>query len=307
MRRALCLVRNIASLQQRICGVATVATSPRDNFSVLEDSDLSAFEKILGNNNVQTDDLAPYNTDFLHIYKGNSKYVLLPTSSEEVSAILRHCYARKLAVVPQSGNTGLVGGSVPVYDEVILSLRELNKNFQFDPHEGVVECDSGIILEELGNRLAPEGYAVPWDTGSKGSCLLGGNVATGVGGARLLRYGPLHNHINGLTVVLADGKGSIVKFGSRMRKDNTNLHMQHLFVGSEGQLGVVTGLSMCAVPKPSCVQVAMLGLFSFMLLHECLFASPALLFCKQKRILSGHMRKKPISSSLIKSLKKEIR
>uniref|UniRef100_F1L4I4 D-2-hydroxyglutarate dehydrogenase, mitochondrial n=1 Tax=Ascaris suum TaxID=6253 RepID=F1L4I4_ASCSU len=265
MRRALHQLCRIppSSLQQRVCGVATIAASPRGKFSVIEDNDLSAFEKILGKNNVLTEDLDPYNTDFLHIYKGSSKCVLFPTSSEEVSAILRHCYSRNLAVVPQSGNTGLVGGSVPVYDEVVLSLKKLNKNFQFDPHTGSVECDAGLILEEASNRLAPEGYTMPWDTGSKGSCLLGGNVATGVGGARMLRYGSLHNHITGLKVVLADEKGSVVNFGSKMRKDNTNLHIHHLFIGSEGQLGVVTGISMCAVPKPSCVQVAMLGVGTY--------------------------------------------
>uniref|UniRef100_A0A915C694 D-2-hydroxyglutarate dehydrogenase, mitochondrial n=1 Tax=Parascaris univalens TaxID=6257 RepID=A0A915C694_PARUN len=233
---------------------------------MIEDNDLSVFEKILGKNNVLTEDLDPYNTDFLHIYKGSSKCVLFPTSSEEVSAILRHCYSRNLAVVPQSGNTGLVGGSVPVYDEIVLSLKKLNKNFEFDPHAGVMKCEAGWILEELYNRLAPEGYIIPWDLGSRGSCLIGGNISTGVGGVRRLRFGSLHNHVIGLQVVLADEHGTVVNFGSNVRKDNTNLHIHHLFIGGEGQLGVVTGVTVCVVPKAVSVQVAMLGVNTY---SEC--------------------------------------
>ncbi|VDK21736.1 unnamed protein product [Anisakis simplex] len=138
IRRSLSFLGRFAWLRQKcFCrSLATTTDSIRGNFAVLDDSDLSVFERLIGKNNVETNDLQPYNCDFLHIYKGSSKCVLFPTSVEEVSAILAHCYARKLAVVPQSGNTGLVGGSVPVFDEVILSLRKLNKRFNFDPHAG---------------------------------------------------------------------------------------------------------------------------------------------------------------------------
>ncbi|VDM28890.1 unnamed protein product [Toxocara canis] len=272
LRRSVCLLGCVRS-------VASVAAPPRANYAVLQDCDMSFFEKLLGAKKVRTDDLDPFNKDFLNAYKGtvrslqtypeaacgeegvggSSKCVLLPGSADEVSAILRHCYSRNLAVVPQSGNTGLVGGSVPVHDEIVLSLKKLNKNFTFDPHAGVVQCDAGWILEELYNRLAPEGYIMPWDLGSRGSCLIGGNISTAVGGVRRLRFGSLHNHVLGLQVVLPDERGTVVNFGSNVRKDNTNLHMHHLFIGGEGQLGVVTSVTVCAVPKPSSVQVAMLG------------------------------------------------
>lgn len=242
---------------------ASVAPPPRAAYAILKDKDVKYFEGIVGEKNVITEDLDPFNTDFLKAYKGSSKCVLCPTSSQEVSAILQHCYSRKLAVVPQSGNTGLVGASVPVYDEVVLSLRKLNSHFEFDQNSSVLKCDAGIILENLDNRLSLEGHMVPWDLGSRGSCLVGGNISTSVGGVRRLRFGSLHNHVIGLEVVLPDQNGSIVKFGSNVRKDNTNLHMHHLFIGSEGQLGIVTSVTMCAVPRPSSVQVAMLGVKTY--------------------------------------------
>ncbi|VDM38457.1 unnamed protein product [Toxocara canis] len=243
--------------------VSTVVPPRRGPYAELNDGDIAQFERILGSKNVLTSDLDPYNVDWMKWFKGSSSCVLFPTSAEEVSKVLRHCFSRRLAVVPQSGNTGLVGGSIPVYDEVVLSLRKLNSHYQFESQSGVLECDSGFILEELDNRLASEGYMVPLDLGAKGSCLIGGNISTGAGGLRLIRFGSLHNHLLGLQVVLPDEKGTIVKFGSALKKDNTNLHMHHLFVGAEGQLGIVTRIWMNVIPRLSSVQVAMLGLSSF--------------------------------------------
>ncbi|CAJ0558017.1 unnamed protein product, partial [Mesorhabditis spiculigera] len=140
--------------------------------------------------------------------------VLQPSTSKEVSAILRHCHDRRIAVVPQAGNTGLVGASIPVHDEVVLSVRKMDKHFKFDDHTGVLSCDAGHILEELENKLAKWNYMMPFDLGAKGSCLIGGNLATCAGGIRLLRYGSLHAHVLGLTVVCPDSKGSILELGS---------------------------------------------------------------------------------------------
>uniref|UniRef100_A0A0N5AT80 D-2-hydroxyglutarate dehydrogenase, mitochondrial n=1 Tax=Syphacia muris TaxID=451379 RepID=A0A0N5AT80_9BILA len=242
------------------------AAVPRAAYAVIDDHDLSAFEKIVGKNGVNTCDVDPYNTDFLKAYKGSSKCVLSPKSAEEVSAILRHCYERRLAVVPQSGNTGLVGGSVPVYDEVIVSLKKLARHFHFDPLSAILVCDAGFILEDVNNRLSSDGFMVPWDLASKGSCLIGGNVSTCVGGIRRLRFGSPHNHILGVRVALADAKGTIAKFGSGVRKDNTNLHLHQLFVGSEGQLGIITEVTMTAVPCPNSIQMTILGCKTY---HDC--------------------------------------
>jgi len=196
-------------------------------------------------------------------FPGTSKCVLLPESTEQVSEVLKHCYQRRLAVVPQSGNTGLVGASVPVFDEVIISLRKLNKYYHLDTISGILECDAGFILEELDQRLAKDGYMVPLDLGARGSCLIGGNVSTCAGGVRLLRYGSMHSNVLGLDVVLPDEKGTILKLGNGLRKDNTSIHSHHLFIGSEGQLGVVTRVQVLVAPRPTSVHSAMIGVESF--------------------------------------------
>lgn len=216
---------------------------------------------------------------------GQSKCVLTPESAEHVSAILRHCYARRLAVVPQSGNTGLVGGSVPVFDEIVLSMRKLNKHFKLHPSSGnpslflplfccsgIVECDAGFVLHELDERLERDGYMMPLDLGARGSCFIGGNIATNAGGIRLIRYGSLHANVLALQVVIPDEHGTILELGSNLRKDNSDLKTYQLFIGSEGQLGVITRASVLVTPKPSSVALAFLG-SSF---HSSLFYSARL-------------------------------
>uniref|UniRef100_A0AC34GXX9 FAD-binding PCMH-type domain-containing protein n=1 Tax=Panagrolaimus sp. ES5 TaxID=591445 RepID=A0AC34GXX9_9BILA len=115
---------------------SSINDTSRGPYGHLKDSDLNVFEKICGKNNVKTNDLNGFNIDWMGQFKGNSKCVLLPESDEQISKILQHCYSRRLAVVPQSGNTGLVGGSVPVFDEIILSLRKMNKVFKLDNASG---------------------------------------------------------------------------------------------------------------------------------------------------------------------------
>ncbi|CAJ0945786.1 unnamed protein product, partial [Mesorhabditis belari] len=242
-------------------------TPPRDTrYARINDADLKNFEKILGKSYVKTEEIDSFNKDWTKWYSGNGACVLLPSTSEEISAILRHCHERRIAVVPQAGNTGLVGGGIPVHDEVILSVRRMNREFDFDPDTGVLSCDVGHVLEELEGKVGEFGYMMPFDLGAKGSCLIGGNLSTCAGGIRLLRYGSLHSHLLGLRVVLPDAKGSLVEFGSELRKDNTSLHAHHLFLGSEGQLGVITGVKMTCVTKPISVQSAMLGVNTF---DEC--------------------------------------
>lgn len=132
---------------------------------------------------------------------GYSQCVLKPKTTEEVSKILRYCNQHKLAVCPQGGNTGLVGGSVPVFDEIVLSTALMNHVISIDDISGVLVCQAGCILEDLDNKLAEKGLMMPLDLGAKGSCHIGGNVATNAGGLRLLRYGNLHGSILGIEAV----------------------------------------------------------------------------------------------------------
>ncbi|CAB3403899.1 unnamed protein product [Caenorhabditis bovis] len=239
----------------------TLQRDPR--FAKLEETDIKAFESCLGKDSVLTSDIETYTSDWTKQFGGKGSIVLLPRSTEEVSKILKYCSQRKLAVVPQSGNTGLVGGSVPIFDEIVVSINRINQQYEFDATSGVLKCDAGHILQELDERLAPTGHMMPFDLGAKGSCRIGGNIATCAGGIRLLRYGSLHAHLLGLTAVLPDENGTILNLGSAIRKDNTSFHSPHLFLGSEGKLGIVTNVTMTVASKPLSVQTAMLGIESF--------------------------------------------
>lgn len=232
----------------------------RGPYSRLGDADLAMFERLLGPSAVLTDpeDTGPFNRDWLNTCQGSAGAVLLPASTAEVSAVLSHCHARGLAVCPQGGNTGLVGGSVPVFDELVLSTSRMARVLAIDPLTGSVSCEAGCVLATLDERVAAEAsLAVPLDLGAKGSCQLGGNVATNAGGLRLLRYGPLHGSLLGLEAVLADG--TVLDVMQTLRKDNTGLDLKQLFIGSEGVLGVITRLAIQCVPRPRAVCVAFLG------------------------------------------------
>ena len=137
----------------------------------------------------------------------------------------------------------------------------MNQIRSFDPVSGALVCDAGCILENLEKYLDERGFVIPLDLGAKGSCQIGGNVATNAGGLRLMRYGSLHGSVLGLEVVLADG--TVLHNLSTLRKDNTGYDMKQLFIGSEGTLGVITGVSMLAPIKSPAVNVALFGLDSY--------------------------------------------
>eukprot|EP01098_Paradermamoeba_levis_P000759 TRINITY_DN10888_c0_g1_i1.p1 TRINITY_DN10888_c0_g1~~TRINITY_DN10888_c0_g1_i1.p1 ORF type:complete len:356 (+),score=78.91 TRINITY_DN10888_c0_g1_i1:141-1208(+) len=236
-----------------------VNVTRNQNFKRIGAEDVKFFEKVLGKAAVVTDkdELEPLNNDWLKKYKGSSPLALFPSTTEQVSDILKYCNQQRLAVVPQGGNTGLVGGGVPVFDEIILSLSKMTNVISFDDVSGVVVCEAGIILSQLDSYLEKFSYTVPLDLGAKGSCQIGGNVSTNAGGLRLLRYGSLHGSVLGLEVVLADGR--IMKNLNILRKDNTGYDLKQLFIGSEGSLGIITKVSLACPVKPKAVRVAFLG------------------------------------------------
>lgn len=221
------------------------------------------FNNLLGQNRVITDaeECEGYNIDYSKIVRGKSKIVLKPKTTNEVSAILKYCNENRLAVCPQSGNTGLVGGSVPVFDEIVISMKLMNKIIETNELAGVLTCEAGCVLEDLENHLATVGLMMPIDLGAKGSCLIGGCVSTNAGGLRLLRYGNLHGNILGLEAVKANG--SVVDCLNTLKKNNTGYHLKHLFIGSEGTLGIVTKVAIQCPPLPTAVNVAFLGLNNF--------------------------------------------
>ncbi|KAG2696305.1 hypothetical protein I3760_07G053500 [Carya illinoinensis] len=190
-------------------------------------------------------------------YNGSSKLLVQPRRTEEVSRVLKYCNSRSLAVVPQGGNTGLVGGSVPVFDEVIINMASMKNVISFDEVSGILVCEAGCILENLISFLDNQGFVMPLDLGAKGSCQIGGNVSTNAGGLRLVRYGSLHGNVLGIEVVLANG--DVLDMLGTLRKDNTGYDLKHLFIGSEGSLGIITKVSILTPPKLSSVNLAFLA------------------------------------------------
>lgn len=260
---ARCSVRTYSSKKEVAFTSQSYPKVVRDSrFKKLDDSDISYFKSVLHDpNGVLQDDLEFYNEDYMRKYRGQSKLILKPKTTEQVSQILKYCNDNKIAVVPQGGNTGLVGGSVPVFDEIIVSLASLNKVRSFDKVSGILKADAGLILETADQLLAEDGYIFPLDLGAKGSCHVGGNIATNAGGLRLLRYGSLHGSVLGLEVVMVDG--TVIDSLHSLRKDNTGYDIKQLFIGSEGTIGIITGFSILCPPRPKAQNVAFLGVESY--------------------------------------------
>ncbi|KAI2471620.1 D-lactate dehydrogenase 2 mitochondrial precursor [Annulohypoxylon bovei var. microspora] len=207
------------------------------------------------------DEIEPFNLDWMRKFQGHCKLVLKPGSTEDVSKILKYCNENSLAVVPQGGNTGLVGGSVPVFDEIVVNTSRMNQIRFFDEDSGILVADSGVVLEVADHFLAEKGYIFPLDLGAKGSCQIGGNVSTNAGGLRLLRYGSLHGTVLGIEAVLPDG--TIVDDLSKLRKNNTGYDLKQLFIGAEGTLGMVTAVSIQCPKRSKAVNVAFLSVESY--------------------------------------------
>ena len=245
----------------------------RYHFLQLDDKDYAFFESVVGKANVLRDesDLQGLNEDWMGKYQGNSPLALRPKSTDQVASILKYCNDNYIAVVPQGGNTGLVGGSVPVHDEVILNMSRMNEVRSFDPVSGVLVVDAGAILQNVDEYLSERDHIFPLDLGAKGSCHVGGNVATNAGGIRFLRYGSLHGNVLGLEVVLANGQ--VLNSLGTLRKDNTGYDVKQLFIGSEGTLGVITAISVLCPPKPKSVNVVFLAVESFEKCQEILIAA----------------------------------
>lgn len=230
-------------------------------FAALSSSHVAAFRSILSNaTDVLTGDhnLSKYNEDWLKLHKGHSDICLRPRTTEEVSACIKYCQENNLAVVPQGGNTSLVQGATPVFDEVVLSLEHMNKIISIDTDERSIICEAGAVLQTVSDACAAQDLFVPYDLAAKGSCTIGGNVATNAGGIRMVKYGMVQASVLGLEVVSADG--TILNMLTTLRKDNTGYDLKRLYVGSEGTLGIVTKVALALAPLPRSQQV---------LLHRC--------------------------------------
>lgn len=193
-------------------------------------------------------DAAPYLTDWRGMYRGRSPLILRPGSTGEVATAMRICAEHGLPVVPQGGNTGLTGGSVPFETgtEVVLSLGRMNRIRALDPTGFTLTAEAGCILAELQRAAEGAGRFFPLSLGAEGSCQIGGNLSTNAGGIQVLRYGMARDLVLGLEVVLPDGR--VLDTLTGLRKDNTGYDLKQLFVGAEGTLGVITAATLKLFP-----------------------------------------------------------
>lgn len=202
---------------------------------------IDALADILGNKGVVTrpEDLEAYETGARYD-RGRTSLVLRPATTEEVSAAVAYCVTNGIALIPQSGNTGLVSGSTPDQsgDEAVLSLDRLAKRFKLDLDNRSVRLDAGFRLSDLNRRLEEHGLFFPIDLGADPR--IGGMIATNTGGSRFLKYGDVRRNTLGLKVVLADEDGTVLDLQCDLRKNNTGVDWKQLFIGTSGAFGIVT-------------------------------------------------------------------
>jgi FAD/FMN-containing dehydrogenase len=224
-------------------------------------SDLIArFRAVVGDKYAVTDaaDIAPYVTEERDLFHGRSPLVLRPGSTAEVAAICKIASEYKIALVPQGGNTGLVGGQTPHNGEVVVSMRRLDKIREIDPASNTMTCEAGVVLQIAQQKAAEVDRLFPLSLGAEGSCTIGGNLSTNAGGTAALAYGVAREMALGLEVVLADGR--ILNLLSKLKKDNTGYDLRNLFIGAEGTLGFITAATLKLFPKPRAIETAFVGL-----------------------------------------------
>jgi D-lactate dehydrogenase (cytochrome) len=221
---------------------------------------LPRFVQIVGDKYAVTDaqTLAPHLIEGRGLYHGRSSLMLRPGSTQEVAAILKLANDTKTAVVPQGGNTGLVGGQIPFDGELILSLTRLDRIREVDAASNTITVEAGVVLQKAQQAAEAAGRLFPLSLGSEGSCTIGGNLSTNAGGTGALAYGIARELVVGVEVVLADGR--VMHLLRKLKKDNTGYDLRHIFVGAEGTLGIITAAVLKLFPRPRAVETAFIGL-----------------------------------------------
>ena len=205
-------------------------------------------------------DMQPFEREWRGLFHGKALLVVRPVNTQEVSALLRYANAHHLRLIPQGGNTGLVGGNSPDESgqDIIVSLTRLNSIREVDVLSDTMTVDAGVTLRNAQEAAEKAGRLFPLSLASEGSCTIGGNLGTNAGGTAVLAYGNARDLVLGLEVVLADGR--IWNGLGKLRKDNTGYDLKHLFIGSEGTLGIITAAVLKLFPKPDEIVTLYCGL-----------------------------------------------
>ena len=220
---------------------------------------LARFIAIVGDKHAITDPQAqaPYLLEMRDMFHGHTPVVLRPGSVAEVADILKLANETSTPVVPQGGNTGLVGGQIAQHGELVLSLNRLDRIREVDPVSNTMTCEAGVTLLRAREAAASVDRLYPQLLPSEGTCTIGGNLSTNAGGTAALAHGIARSHALGIEVVLADGR--VLHNLNKLKKDNTGYDLKNLFIGAEGTLGVITAAVLRLVPRPRAVETAFVG------------------------------------------------
>jgi FAD/FMN-containing dehydrogenase len=236
--------------------MSDIATIPKSLLSALHD--------IVGPRGLLTDptDIAPYTQDWRQLYQGRTDAVIRPANTAELAEVVRLCAAAGVPVVPQGGNTSMVGGAVPAENgsELVVSLARMTALRHIDPIDMTMTIEAGMTLKAAQIAAEDAGCLLPLSIGSEGTAQIGGILATNAGGNTTVRYGNARDMVLGLEVVLPDGQ--VWNGLRRLRKDNTGYCLRQLFVGAEGTLGIITAAVLKMVPRPVETEVALCAVAS---------------------------------------------
>jgi D-lactate dehydrogenase (cytochrome) len=220
---------------------------------------LARFAAIVGEKNAITDPQAqePYLVEMRNLFRGHTPVVLRPSSVDQVSQILKLANETATPIVPQGGNTGLVGGQIPLHNEIVLSLNRLDRIREVDATSNTLTCEAGVTLQRAREAAAAVDRLYPQVLPSDGTCTIGGNLSTNAGGTAAIAYGIARSHVLGIEVVLADGR--VLNNLNKLKKDNTGYDLKNLFIGAEGTLGIITAAVLRLVPRPRSIETAFAG------------------------------------------------
>ena len=227
------------------------------------DALLEGCRALLGEAHVLTSasDLEAYGRDWTRIYQPNPRLIALPASTAEVAKLVRLAAHHGVKVVPSGGRTGLAAGAVAAAGELVISLSRMNQIEQIDSVGQTIRVQAGITTQQVQEAAKSKGLFFPLDLAAKGSCQIGGNIATNAGGVKFIRFGGMREQVIGLEVVLASGE--VLDLNTGLRKNNTGYDLKQLFIGSEGTLGIITGATLRLTPPPRNLQVAVMGVAAF--------------------------------------------
>jgi len=221
---------------------------------------LNRLTELFGVSHVLSDPLQTqaYALDWTTLYTPNASAVVFPTEIDQVVELVQMAMMEGMALVPSGGRTGLVGGAVASHGEVVVSFEKMNRILASNEFDATVCCEPGVVLQTLQESVKAQGYYYPVDLAARGSCQIGGNIATNAGGLHVIRYGSTRNWVAGLKVVT--GEGECLNLNRGLVKNATGYDLRHLFTGSEGTLGLIVEATLHVTAPPNASQVVLFSL-----------------------------------------------